>query len=69
MLMKPNSRPVFRWLSHLTCPVMVLVAIVVAFPGLIGSDDDPAYALMVAFLSMAVFFGIQNYGGGFKSRP
>ena len=59
---KANSRPVFRWLSHLTCPVLVIIAIVMAFPGLIGSDDDPTYALTVAFLGLAVVFGTLHYG-------
>ena len=59
---KPNSRPVFRWLSHLTCPVMVIIAVVMAFPRVIGSNDDPTYALAVVFLSLAVMFGALLYG-------
>lgn len=59
---KPNSRLVFRWLSHLTCPVMVIIAVVMAFPRVIGSNVDPDYALAVAFLAFAVMFGAQQYG-------
>ncbi len=64
-----KQRPVFRWLSHLTCPSLVVTAIVVAFPRLIGSDDKPAPALAIAFLGLAVVFGISIYAGGSKSRP
>jgi len=65
---KPISRPVFRWLSHLTCPVLVITAVVMAFPGLVGSNDDPTYALAVVFFSLAIVIGISNYAGGFQGR-
>lgn len=50
------------------CPVLVITAVVMAFPGLIGSTDDPTYALTVVFLALAVVVGIDEYGDGFPGR-
>ena len=66
---KNNQGPVVRWFTLLSCPVLVVIAIVVAFPRLIGSEDEPAYALAVAILSSAVVSGISIYARGTKSRP
>ncbi|MBT3378466.1 MAG: hypothetical protein HN742_01910 [Lentisphaerae bacterium] len=51
---KPNARPVRWWLYHSSILFMVAVAVAMAFPKLIGSNDDPSYALTVCFLSLAV---------------
>ena len=59
---RTNSHPVFRWLSHLACPVMVIIAVVMAFPGVIGSNDDPSYTEAVVFLALAVVIGTARYG-------
>ena len=61
----PNSHPAIQWLSQFTCPALVIVAAVMAFPWLIGSKDDPAYPLAAAILFSAVVVGIRDYAGGF----
>jgi uncharacterized membrane protein len=65
---KPNSRPVTRWLNHLTCPFLVIAAAVMAFPQLIGSNDEPAYSLAITFLALALVFGVAHYARGSKNR-
>jgi hypothetical protein len=65
---KPNSRRVIRWLNHLTCPFFVIIAAVMAFPQLIGSNDEPTYSLAITFLSLAVVFGIADYARGSETR-
>jgi uncharacterized membrane protein len=64
----PNSRPVIRWLNHLTCPFLVITAAVMAFPQLIGSKDEPAYSLAIAFLALAVVLGIAPYARESENR-
>ena len=65
---KPNSRPVTRWLNYLICPFLVITAVVMAFPKLIGSNDEPAYSLAITFLALAVVFGIAHYTRESKNR-
>ena len=43
--------------------MLVTIAVVMAFPRLVGSNDDPSYALAVVFLSLAVVFGIRDFTG------
>lgn len=58
---KPNSRPVFRWLARLACLLLVISAVIRAFPRVIGSNDDPDYGLAVAFLGLAGMLGGMEY--------
>ena len=55
---KRDSRPVIRRSNLLLCLFFVIGAAVMAFPQLIGSNDEPAYALVITFLAFAVLFGI-----------
>ena len=57
---KRNARPVLRRLHHLGLLLLVVAAIVMAFPRVIGSDDDPSYALTVCFLALAVVFWVRG---------
>ena len=67
---EPGAKPTRRLRDYLTCLFFVIAAIVLTFPGLIGSNDDPAYALAVCFLGLAVVFwsipGMRNQGIGNK---
>jgi hypothetical protein len=53
---QPDARPVFRWLAALTCPVFVLMAIITAFPQLVG-EGKSSFLLAALFAWGAVFFG------------
>ena len=39
-----------------------------AFPQLIGSNDEPTYTLAITFLALAVAFGIASYARGSENR-
>ena len=61
---EPGAKPTRRWRDYLTCLFFVVAAIVQTIP------PDPAYALAVAFLGLAVVFwcipGMRNEGVGNK---
>jgi hypothetical protein len=46
----------FRWLAGFSCLFFVLVAITSAFPGLLGFNDEPSFAMALSLLSGAVCF-------------
>jgi hypothetical protein len=54
---KRDARPVFRWLAGLTCPVFLVMAVLIAFPQLIGWGDKPNYLFAALFIWGAYFFG------------
>ena len=54
---KLDTRPVFRWLAGLTCPVFVALAVLLAFPGVVGWGNKPEYVLAAFYLWGAIFFG------------
>ena len=51
---KQPARAIFRWLAGFSCLVFVLVAITSAFPGLLGFNDEPSFAMALSLLSGAV---------------
>ncbi len=54
---KLDARPIFRWLAGLTCPVFLVLAVLLAFPTVVGWGDKPAYLSAALFLWGAFFFG------------
>ena len=52
-----EARPVFRYLAGATCPVFVLMAVITAFPQLVGMDTRPEWMGAVLFAWGALFFG------------
>ena len=53
---KLTARPIFRWLAGFSCLVFVLAAVTSAFPGLLGFNDEPSFAMALSLLSGAVCF-------------
>ena len=56
-LKQPKARPVFRWLAGLTCPVFAIMAVVIAFPGVVGFAEKPSYFFAMIMLWGALVFG------------
>jgi hypothetical protein len=57
-MMKRAKRHWLRWFFGVNCLVQLVSAALMAFPRLMGSDDEPHYAFAVGFLTQAVLFGI-----------
>ena len=64
---QPDARPVFRWLAGLTCPVFLLMAIVTAFPQLVGWDNESSIWGAVLSFWGAIFFGSIAATGKFET--
>ena len=56
-----KTNVVFRLIDVLSPPILVVLAAVMAFPGIVRSNDDPSYDLALVFLCFAVAFGIRHY--------
>ena len=52
----PNEAESGRSRPWVTCVVLVVVAAVMAFPGLIGSEDEPEYLTAIVFAALAIVF-------------
>ena len=64
---QPDARPVFRWLAGLTCPVFLLMAVITAYPPLVGWDDESNLFIAVVFFWGAIFFGSIAATGKFET--
>lgn len=68
---KPQARPVFRWLAALTCPVFFIMAVWSVFPGLLHLKDPPSVWLMCLFLWGGFYFAMiaaTGRGTGLKRK-
>lgn len=45
-----------HWSTWITCAVLLVTAAVLAFPRVIGSDDEPDYLESIVFAALAVVF-------------
>jgi hypothetical protein len=65
-LKQSEARPLFRWLAGLASLVMAMIAVPLAFPGVVGSDGKPNYPLAWIML-LGVLGGAITATGRWKS--
>lgn len=60
---KIDARPVFRWLAGLSALACLLTAIFLAFPDVLGQQEDPSIAMAVFMLWATAMFAVIAYTG------
>jgi hypothetical protein len=64
----PKARTIFRWLAGLACPFFLGLALVTAFPNVVGSNEAPSLSFAVMLLSAGGIFGMIAATGRRKWR-